>query len=86
MLCLRWHWISGGRAAGTGRTQDLPSGLQAVFWQGPDKVGLGREPIIQWSANVRFGANLLKSDIAALPKCAATGHEFLFDHLVGPNE
>jgi hypothetical protein len=34
MLRLWWHRLSGGRAAGPGRTQDLPAVLQAVFWQG----------------------------------------------------
>jgi hypothetical protein len=35
-----WDWISAGRAASPGRTQNLPSAVQAVFWQGPHKFGV----------------------------------------------
>src|SRR6202011_673865 len=49
---------------------------RVVFSPRSPAGSVGREPInSEWSADVRFGAHSgLKSDIAALPKCANIGN------------
>jgi hypothetical protein len=60
MRSLWWHRISGGRAAGAGRPQDLSATLQAVFWQGPSKFSV-EDPLVGVVLFVQIAINGVRS-------------------------